>query len=105
MTREEALANLNLKESATLEEIEAAYRRLLRRYPPEFHPERFREIDESYRVLTSVSYLIEKAFSSEGGSLAKPPALPPPPHASESDLEEALRELWLQHVRRAVWQD
>jgi curved DNA-binding protein CbpA len=38
MTREEALAQLNLPPSAGREEIEQAYQRMVRRYPPEFHP-------------------------------------------------------------------
>lgn len=63
MTREQALSNLNLTASADREEIEKAYQRLVRRYPPEFNPERFRQVDESYRFLTSLPYMLEKLLS------------------------------------------
>ncbi len=59
MTREKAVALLNLPPSAGQEEIERAYQRLVRRYPPEFHPEKFRALDEAYRFLTSLAFRIE----------------------------------------------
>jgi hypothetical protein len=65
MNREQALKNLNLPSSATGEEIEKAYQRLVQRYPPEFHPERFRLIDESYRLLTSLAFFLERTLSQE----------------------------------------
>lgn len=63
MTREEALQNLNLPPDADPEAIEKAYRRLVRRYPPEFHPDRFRTIDESYRQLTCLPAMLEKLLT------------------------------------------
>ena len=63
MIREKALALLNLPSSASREEIERAYQRLVRRYPPEFHPEKFRAIDEAYRFLTSLAFRIERSLS------------------------------------------
>jgi len=63
MTREKALTILNLPSSAGREEIDQAYHRLIRRYPPEFHPEKFRSIDEAYRFLTSLAFRIERLLS------------------------------------------
>ena len=64
MTRNEALAILRLSPQATSEEVEQAYRKLVRRYPPEFNPERFREIDAAYRYLTSVARRMEEVLLS-----------------------------------------
>jgi hypothetical protein len=64
MTREESLAVLNLPASATKGEIEQAYQRLVRRYPPEFQPEKFRQIDDAYRFLTSLPAMLERLLSS-----------------------------------------
>ena len=63
MTREEAFAQLNLPSSAEKEEIEQAYQRMVRRYPPEFQPEKFRQIDEAYRFLISLPFLLEKLLA------------------------------------------
>jgi curved DNA-binding protein CbpA len=63
MTKENALIILNLPSSANREEIDQAYQRLTRRYPPEFHPEKFRAIDEAYRFLTSIAFRIERLLS------------------------------------------
>jgi curved DNA-binding protein CbpA len=62
MTKEKALATLNLTPPAGREEIEKAYQRLVRRYPPEFHPEKFRTLDEAYRFLTSLAFRIERSL-------------------------------------------
>ncbi|MGE4560996.1 MAG: J domain-containing protein [Desulfobulbus sp.] len=69
LTREQALEHLNLPHEATREEIEQSYRRMVRRYPPEYHPERFRLVDESYRTLTSLLFLVENVFAvkNQGG--------------------------------------
>ena len=53
MTDEAALEILGLDSQASQEEMEKAYRKLLNRYPPEFHPEKYRRIDEAYRFMTS----------------------------------------------------
>lgn len=63
MTRKDALAVLHLLDSATREEVDRAYQRLVKRYPPEFHPEKFRRIDEAYHFLTSLPYLVERLLS------------------------------------------
>jgi hypothetical protein len=78
MTREESLAALNLAPSASKEEIEQAYQRLVRRYPPEFQPEKFRQVDDAYRFLTSLSSMIERLLS---------------PAAQEKELDKTLFSL------------
>ncbi|MDX9841246.1 MAG: hypothetical protein RBS95_07300 [Desulfobulbus sp.] len=65
LTREQALNHLNLPPEATSEAIEKAYQRMVRRYPPEFHPDRFRQIDESYRTLTSLAFVVERILAAE----------------------------------------
>jgi len=80
MTREQALENLNLPPDATEEEIVKAYQRMVRRYPPEFHPERFRRIDESYRTLTSLAYMVESIMDAK-------------PATTDADLVQALADL------------
>ena len=65
LTREQALNHLNLPPEATNEAIEKAYQRMVRRYPPEFHPDRFRQIDESYRTLTSLAFVVERLLAAE----------------------------------------
>lgn len=67
MTRQDAFNELNLPEKAGDEEMEQAYRRLVRRYPPEFNPERFQKIDEAYRFLTSLPDMIERLISPSVG--------------------------------------
>jgi hypothetical protein len=68
VTRHDALKELNLSEKAVDEDVEQAYRRLVRRYPPEFNPERFQNIDSAYRFLTSLPDMIEQLLSPSAGS-------------------------------------
>ena len=63
MTRKDALAVLHLPDLATREDFDRAYQRLVKRYPPEFHPEKFRQIDEAYSFLTSLPYLLERLLT------------------------------------------
>jgi hypothetical protein len=105
MTREEALTLLNLPPSAGKEEIERAYQRMVRRYPPEFQPEKFRQVDEAYRFLTSLPFLLEKLLAPGAGSeeakkslfsfSLSPPQLPV--------LEEALLEAKKQIKMSYLW--
>jgi curved DNA-binding protein CbpA len=105
MTREEALTLLNLPPSARTEEIEQAYQRMVRRYPPEFQPEKFRQIDESYRFLISLPFLLEKLMAPEADSddvnkcLFSFSLSPPQP----SILEEALLEVKKQFKMSYLW--
>jgi curved DNA-binding protein CbpA len=104
MTREEALSCLNLPPTADREEIEKAYQRMVRRYPPEFHPERFRQIDEGYRTLTSLPFLLERLLAPRLTSSELDPqlfsfscSLP------ESSLEDALQELRRELLVDFLW--
>jgi curved DNA-binding protein CbpA len=97
MTREEALTVLNLSPSASREEIDQAYQRLVRRYPPEFHPEKFRKLDEAYRFVISLAFRIESLLSAE---VTKRPekrslsfSLTPPTLFMEGALAEIKKEM------------
>ena len=105
MTREEALTLLNLPPSALTEEIEQAYQRMVRRYPPEFQPEKFRQVDEAYRFLTSLPFVLEKllapgADSDEVNKSLFSFSLSPP---QLSVLDEALSEAKKQFKMSYLW--
>ncbi|MBI4496019.1 MAG: DnaJ domain-containing protein [Deltaproteobacteria bacterium] len=102
MSRNEACAILNLETTAPREEIENAYQRLVRRYPPEFHPEKFRQIDEAYRSLTSLPFLLEKLLGPETEEKPDPDLFlfsPSPP----SSIEDALLEIQKQFKMAHLW--
>lgn len=63
MNDELALKTLGLDREASPETVEKAYRKLINRYPPEFHPDKFRQIDEAYRYLTSYPKKIATLFA------------------------------------------
>ena len=107
-------AILGLPASASAEEIVRAYRKLVRRYPPELAPEQFARIHQAYQFLTSPERrmqaartapeeTVEQLFPSPRAAL-KPfaPAVPP---LTEGDLELLLapyrRELLLRLLREA----
>ena len=102
LTRDQALQNLHLPPEAERDEIEQSYRRLVRRYPPEYHPDRFRQIDESYRILTSLSFVVEGIFNAKDGgegsdTLARQVAdlpLTADGEAAAQGVEELRRMLW-----------
>jgi curved DNA-binding protein CbpA len=97
MTRGKALTILNLSSSASREEIGQAYQRLIRRYPPEFHPDKFRAIDEAYHFLTSLAFRIEKLLSPESKvDLDRKTFsfdLPPPVSSLEGAISEIKKQL------------
>jgi hypothetical protein len=103
VTRQDALNELNLTDKAGKEEIEQAYRRLVRRYPPEFNPERFRKIDDAYRFLTSLPDMIERLLSPSAGAGVSvsdfrfSAALPP------EAVDEALKSLTRGARIAALW--
>ena len=104
MTREQALENLNLAPAADREEIEKAYQRLVRRYPPEFHPDRFRQIDESYRFLVSLPFLLEKLLSPALQEASPDPLLFSfSPSVPEHFREQALREIRKRFLLNHLW--
>ncbi len=106
LTREEALNNLNLLPEATDEAIEKAYHRLVRRYPPEFHPDRFRRIDESYRTLTSLAFLVESILAGKADTpetnfaqlLADLPLA-----AEEHAVAESIKEIRALFLTESLW--
>jgi len=96
MTRDQALTLLNLPPEASREDIDEAYGRLVRRYPPEFQPEKFRRIDMAFRFLTSFAARLESLLSRGSASCAAPgkeliPVFIVPP-APASLLDAALAE-------------
>lgn len=104
MTREEALQNLNLSTDANPEDIEKAYQRLVRRYPPEFNPDKFRLIDDSYRQLTSLPAMIEKLLSPSVSTSSFDAALLAfNPAIASSCLDEALEEIKRSALHEALW--
>ncbi len=100
MTRNEALAVLRLSPQATSEEVERAYQKLVRRYPPEFNPERFREIDAAYRYLTSVARRMEEVLLNLDSEPFPLDVIELPQHATLPDevLEDAIKEMRLLHL-------
>ncbi|MEW6185121.1 MAG: DnaJ domain-containing protein [Thermodesulfobacteriota bacterium] len=101
--KSEALKALNLSGDAGKEEIEKAYQRLVRRYPPEFNPDRFREIDEAYRFLTSFPYQLERLLSPEKTDSPKDPvcfdfSLPSPLGLLPAALSEIRKAFYLAHL-------
>ncbi len=89
---------LGVPATATAEEITRAYRKLVRRYPPELAPEQFARVHHAYQLLTSLERRMEAARRSPEETLAqlfavpaalKPPPSPPPP-LTERDLEPVL---------------
>jgi hypothetical protein len=96
MTRKDALAALHLPDSATREDFDRTYQRLVKRYPPEFNPEKFRQIDEAYKFLTSLPYFLEKLLSPSKSKTAVDKTefqfSPPPPATTVAQALAALRK-------------
>ena len=97
---------LGLAASATAEEITRAYRKLVRRYPPELAPEQFARIRYAYQLLTSPERrmkaartapeeTIDQLFPVPQATLKPLPPSPPPLTAED-------RELLLAPFRRAL---
>jgi curved DNA-binding protein CbpA len=87
-TKETAFKILNVPETADRSDIKQAYRRLVRRYPPEFHSEKFRRIDDAYHLLTSLSFLLDHFLNPPEADLFAFDPSPP-----ENLMKEALGEL------------
>lgn len=103
MIRAEALTILNLPETASPQDIEQTYRRLVRRYPPEFHPEKFRQVDEAYTFLTSLPHRLERLLSpakfQASSSSGKFPYPLPAPDLTPQDLLAAFqKQLLFSHL-------
>ncbi len=104
-------ATLGLEPGAAREEIIRAYRKQVRRYPPELNPERFAAIRRAYELLTSLEHRmaeVRKDPEAALESLFPPPAVtlkpaPPPPGPLEpGDLEPLLRPLRLELLKRIL---
>jgi curved DNA-binding protein CbpA len=89
---------LGVPATATAEEIARAYRKLVRRYPPELAPEQFARIHRAHQLLTSLELRMAAARRSPEETLdqlfavpatLKAPPAPPPP-LIERDLEPVL---------------
>ena len=92
-------AVLGLPAMATAEEIARAYRKLVRRYPPELAPQQFARIHRAYQLLTSPERRMEVARTSPEETIDQLfplPAMtlralpPPPPLLAGRDLEPLL---------------
>jgi hypothetical protein len=104
MTREEALQNLNLPPDADPPAVEKAYQRLVRRYPPEFHPDKFRTIDDSYRQLASLPAMIEKLLAPAVDEVKLDPALLTfDPSIPAARLDQALQEIRAIALTATLW--
>ncbi len=93
---------LGVPATATAEEITRAYRKLVRRYPPErLAPEQFARVHHAYQLLTSLERRMEAARRSPEETLDQLLAVPvtlkeppsPPPPLTEQDLEPILAPL------------
>ena len=62
-------AVLDLKRDATPDEVRQAYLALVRRYPPDREPEKFREIHDAYQLLCDPFARTEAMFRP---SIARP---------------------------------
>jgi curved DNA-binding protein CbpA len=89
-------AILGLPPTATVAEITSAYRKLVRRYPPELAPEQFARIHRAYQLATSVERRMEAARTSPEETIDQlfplpeatlKPLPPPPPPLAERDRE------------------
>ncbi len=108
---DESYAILGLKPGATREEITRAYRKLVRRYPPELNPERFARIRRAYELLSSLEHRMAELRKDPEAALEalfppppvklKPP--PPPPEPLEpEDLEPLLGPLRRELLKRIL---
>ncbi len=101
---DEPYAILGLEPTATREEITRAYRKLVRRYPPELNPERFARIRHAYELLSSLEHRMAEVRKDPEAALEtlfppppvrlKPAPAPPEP-LEPADLEPLLAPLRL----------
>jgi len=84
MNFEVAYKTLQIDSEASREDIDRAFRRMARRYPPEFKPERFAQVRAAYEYLTSLKRQVEEIEKGDLHGLASlleiqglPEPLPP----------------------------
>lgn len=102
---------LRLPTTATHEEIDNAYRKMVRRYPPELNPGRFAEIHRAYKTLVALDRAMEEALErpiEALESLYPPPVVrlrpadeEPPTRPGPDDLEPLIHDL-RRHVLRQI---
>ena len=71
MTIETPHSVLGLPAAASAEEVTRAYRKLVRRYPPELAPQQFARVHRAYQLLTSPERRMEAARSSPEETIAQ----------------------------------
>lgn len=72
---------LKISQKASPEEIKKAYFRLVRKYPPEKEPEKFKTIRQAYEQIKSITARTKTDFSmlkEPAGSLILPPEVDDP---------------------------
>ena len=110
---EDAYAILNLDSGASVDDIKAAYHRLVRRYPPEINPRRFARVKQAYEFLSSYERRMRHAAGDlhEGLDLLFPKVkavlLPPPepPEPLGSDDWGSLIKPLREQIIRAILAD
>ncbi len=104
-------AVLGLEPGASRDQVTRAYRRLVRRYPPELNPERFARIRRAYELLSSLEPRIEEALKDPSAAVqalfplprvALGPPLPAPEPLEPADLEPLLGPLRRELLKRVL---
>ena len=108
---DEPYSVLGLEPGASRDDITRAYRKLVRRYPPELNPERFAKIHRAHALLNDVERQMAEVRKDPVGSieaLFPPPtvtlaAAPPAPLPLEpGDLEPLIGPLRRQLLQRIL---
>jgi curved DNA-binding protein CbpA len=110
----EAYSILGLEPGASDDEVNAAYRRMVRRYPPELNPRRFARIKQAHELLSSyerrmreaqadLERAIEMLYPPVTVTLVPPPE--PPPPLTAADWRPLLRRLREQAILEALKRD
>ena len=102
---------LGLEPGATRDQITRAYRKLVRRYPPELNPERFARIRRAHELLSSLEQRMAEVRKEPISALEalfppprvtlKPEEAPPAP-LEPADLEPLLGPLRRQLLKRIL---
>ena len=102
---------LGLEPGATRDEITRAYRKLVRRYPPELNPERFARIRRAHELLSSLEHRMAEVRKDPHAALEAlfpPPRVtlepeePPPEPLEAGDLEPLLGPLRRELLKRIL---
>ncbi len=108
---DEHYATLGLEPAADRDQIIRAYRKLVRRYPPELNPERFARIRSAYELLTSLEHRMAEVRKDPEAALEAlfpvprvtlKPAPPTPGRLEPEDLEPLLGPLRRELLKRIL---